>query len=380
MQTPLWLAAIFWFAAFVGHGALWVEAVNRLHGLGWNRKLIDALTLTCGLACGVIPVVAAALLGVRSAGEPAPAVLVAYAWAAIAALVVVLLTRIALRWDPHRDPRTAKTDVATIDLRESLGAAATRDATLHRVASLPGNTLLRPQLESLTVPLERLPPALGGLKIAHLTDLHMSGRLTKAYFVELVRRVNEWGPDLVCVTGDIVEHPAQVEWVDDTLGALTPTVGSYFILGNHDKKIDSDVLRRRLADRGLVDVGAATVTVEHRGERITLCGDERPWFDSNPVLSGDEPLVLCLAHTPDRFGWAVRKGVDLVLAGHNHGGQVCFPPLGPLLCPSVHGVRYAAGTFRRGRTVMHVGRGSGSLFPIRWACPPEVALVTLVGG
>jgi predicted MPP superfamily phosphohydrolase len=383
MQTPLWLAApgwiaaFFWFAALVGHGALWVEAVNRLHGLGWNRKLIDALTMTCALACGGIPILAAILLARRSPSEPPPAGLVAYAWLSIAALIVVLVMRIGLHWDPHRDRRAAKTDVEPIDLRQSLGADATRDATLHRLATLPGNTLLRPQLESLTVPLERLPPALGGLKIAHLTDLHMSGRLTKPYFVELVRRVNEWRPDLVCITGDIVEHSPQLEWIDDTLGELAPTVGSYFILGNHDKKIDSDAVRRRLAEHGLVDVGAETATVEHNGERFTLCGDERPWFASNPPLAGDEPLVLCLAHTPDRFGWAVRQGVDLVLAGHNHGGQVCIPPIGPLLCPSVHGVRYAAGTFRRGRTVMHVGRGSGSLFPLRYACPPEVALITL---
>ncbi len=383
MQTPFWLAAFFWsaapfwFVALLGHGALWVEAVNRLHGLGWNRKLIDALTLTCGLACGGIPIVAAIVLATRSTSQPAPAGLVAYAWLSIAALVVVLMTRIALHWDPQRDSQTKKSQVASLDLQASLGEAATRDATLHRLATLPGNTLLRPQLESLTIPLERLPPALAGLRIAHLTDLHMSGRLTKAYFAELVRQVNEWRPDLVCVTGDIVEHTPQIEWIDDTLGMLTPSLGSYFILGNHDRKIDSDALRRRLENHALTDVGSKIAAVERHGARITLCGDERPWFSSDPPLTGDEPLVLCLAHTPDRFGWAVRQGVDLVLAGHNHGGQVCFPPFGPLLCPSVHGVRYAAGTFRRGRTVMHVGRGSGSLFPLRYACPPEVALVTL---
>jgi predicted MPP superfamily phosphohydrolase len=371
MQTAFWLAAL------LGHGALWVELVNRLHGLGWHRKLIDRLTLVCGIACAGTPIVAAILLLRTWAAQPAPAGLVAYAWLCIAVLAVVILTRIGLHWDPHRDRRTKKTEVATVDLHKSHGPAATRDATLHLLATLPGNTLLQPQFESLTVPLERLPPALEGLKIAHLTDLHMSGRVTKPYFVELLKRVNEWRPDIVCVTGDIIEHLPQVEWIDDTLGMLKPTIASYFILGNHDKKIDHDAVRQRLVEQGLVDVGDASVTIEHRGEQITLCGDERPWFASDPALTGDEPLVLCLAHTPDRFGWAVKQGVDLVFAGHNHGGQVCFPPFGPLLCPSVHGVRYAAGTFRRGRTVMHVGRGSGSLFPLRYACPPEVALVTL---
>lgn len=370
----------FWLAAFVGHGALWVEIVNRLHGLGWNRKLIDRLTMLCGLACAGVPLLGAAVLMTRSAGQPAPAWLVGYGWLSIVVLAVVLITRIGLHWDPHRDRQSEKTRVDRVDLQASLGASATRDATLHRIAHLPGNTLLQPQLEHVTTPLERLPAALEGLRIAHLTDLHMSGRLTKAYFVELVNRVNEWRPDLVCVTGDIVEHPPQIEWVDDTLGRLTPAIGSYFVLGNHDNKVDSTLLRRRLTEAGLIDVGGQTTVVERHGHRLTLCGDERPWFPAEPPLSGAEELVLCLAHTPDRFGWAVERGVDLMLAGHNHGGQVCFPPIGPLLCPSRHGVRYAAGTFRRGRTVLHVGRGSGSLFPLRYACPPEVALLTLVPG
>ena len=375
MQTAFWLTAL------LGHGALWVELVNRLHGLGWNRKLIDALTLACGLACAGVPILAVALLMTRGAAPPAPASLVAYAWLSIAVLAIVVLTRIGLHWDPQRDPQTTKTGVATIDVLQTHGAAATRDATLHRLATLPGNTLLRPQLESLTIPLERLPPALAGLKIAHLTDLHMSGRVTKPYFVELVNRVNEWRPDLVCITGDIIEHAPQIDWIDDTLGKLRTTpMGPYFILGNHDKKIDHDAVRRRLGEQGMIDVGKNRALAEYRGERFVICGDERPWFGAEPSLTGYESLALCLSHTPDRFGWAVRQGVDLVLAGHNHGGQVCFPPFGPLLCPSVHGVRYAAGTFRRGRTVMHVGRGSGSLFPLRYACPPEVALITLEVG
>ncbi|MEN0111081.1 MAG: metallophosphoesterase, partial [Planctomycetota bacterium] len=100
--------------------------------------------------------------------------------------------------------------------------------------------------------------------------------------------------------------------------------------------------------------------------------------DALDAADGDASLRLRLVHTPDRFAAACAAGEHLVLAGHNHGGQVCCPGVGPLLCPSRHGVRYAAGTFRRGGTVMHVGRGTGSLFPLRYACPPELAFITLV--
>lgn len=368
---------VFWVLALVGHGFLWVEVVNRLHGLGWPRKLIDSVTAACGLAVLGFPIA----IGWRLATAPSDSPLaIGYGWFALLALAVSLGSRAALRWDPVRDRRRRLAERSTLDLAAELGPAATGDRRVGRLAALPGNRVLKPEFERIETPLDRLPMQLGGLRIAHLTDLHMSGRLSRAYFEALVARVNDWGPDLVCVTGDLVEHTPQLEWVAPTLGQLRPRVGAYAVLGNHDAKIDCDELRRRLAGAGLIDVGGRVVDVEHAGATLRLCGDERPWFPGEPDLPPEEAFTICLAHTPDRFGWAVRRRIDLVLAGHTHGGQVCFPVLGPLLCPSRHGVRYASGTFRRRETVMHVGRGSGSLFPLRYGCPPEVALLTLNPG
>lgn len=67
-----------------------------------------------------------------------------------------------------------------------------------------------------------------------------------------------------------------------------------------------------------------------------------------------------------------------MLAGHTHGGQVQLPLLGVIMSPSLHGTRYACGVFRRGRTVMHVTRGVGGETPLRWRCPPELALLELI--
>ena len=83
-------------------------------------------------------------------------------------------------------------------------------------------------------------------------------------------------------------------------------------------------------------------------------------------------------HTPDQFDWAVNHGVDLALAGHTHGGQVCFPLLGAVASPSLYGTRFAGGTFRQGDTVMHVTRGISGETPLRWNCPPEIAVLELV--
>jgi predicted MPP superfamily phosphohydrolase len=69
-----------------------------------------------------------------------------------------------------------------------------------------------------------------------------------------------------------------------------------------------------------------------------------------------------------------------MLAGHSHGGQVCLPLFGPILAPCLNGVRYASGAFRAGKTVMHVSRGTSCLTPLRFNCPPEIALLVLRAG
>jgi predicted MPP superfamily phosphohydrolase len=73
----------------------------------------------------------------------------------------------------------------------------------------------------------------------------------------------------------------------------------------------------------------------------------------------------------------VRADADLALAGHTHGGQIQFPILGSIMSPSLHGTRYACGVFRRGDTVLHVSRGVSGETPLRWRCPPEIALLEL---
>ena len=120
---------------------------------------------------------------------------------------------------------------------------------------------------------------------------------------------------------------------------------------------------------------------------MILAGNERPWVKNVGNLSDAPrrradhlPLRLLFLHTPDQFHWARAHDADLVLAGHTHGGQICFPLLGAVACPSLHGTRYAGGVFRRGNSVMHVTRGLSGRTPLRWLCPPEIALLELEAG
>jgi predicted MPP superfamily phosphohydrolase len=249
---------------------------------------------------------------------------------------------------------------------------------------LPGNEVLWLEEVDRGVELARLPEPLEGLSILHLSDLHWTGQVGKSYFAELVQRCNLRQPDLAVITGDFVDTEACLDWVPDTLAKLRTRWGAYFVLGNHDRRVDSGRLRSTLEDAGLVDLGGRWMEVEIRGERIVLAGNEAPWLRPPAELHGAPPssvrggpFRIALAHSPDQLGWARREEVDLLLVGHTHGGQVCVPGIGPIFSPCWCGVRYIRGSYLALPTVMHVTQGISAELPVRFHCYPEAAMLVL---
>jgi hypothetical protein len=288
-------------------------------------------------------------------------------------------------WHQHLERRGALLDNHTTReiLTGSPGKSLTEPGIHTWLCRLPGNEALRVCVRERRVAIPRLSHA-AGLRIVHLTDLHMSGRIGKSYFEQVVAAANESDPDLIAVTGDLVERNKCLDWIPDTLGKLRAPGGVYFVLGNHDRHVDHGRLMAALAAAGLVYLGGRWIELTFRSVPLILGGNELPWYKPAANLntcpahdSAGLPLRIILAHTPDQFAWAQANDVDLMLAGHLHGGQVRFPLLGPIVAPSWHGVRYAAGVFAAGRTVMHVSCGTGSLTPLRYNCPPEIAVLTL---
>jgi hypothetical protein len=86
---------------------------------------------------------------------------------------------------------------------------------------------------------------------------------------------------------------------------------------------------------------------------------------------------LFLSHTPDNLSWARRHGVHLMLAGHNHGGQIRLPLFGPVYSPSAYGAHFASGAFWERPTLMYVSRGVSGRHPLRLNCLPELTRLTL---
>ena len=373
--------------AMIGQLAISVTIVNRLHSLGyprWMLKIGDCFVyvFTAGLP------IAAALWTLQhpiANRTSTPTWLMLYLLACYFAIFVFIGTRIYQYTLVRTTRRLLSNHTDVIDLRKRMGHRPTNDAFTTFCAELPLNEILKISVREKTIRMPRLDPAVSGLRITHLSDLHMTGQLSKAFYEEIVAIANEAPADLVAITGDIVEKVPCLDWIADTLGKLDSKLGVFFVLGNHERRIpDEALVRNALTDCGLIDLGSSWQSVSHNDRPLVLGGNELPWyrpaadFSTSPAeIDGHRPLRILLTHSPDQIEWARENNCDLMLAGHTHGGQVRLPIIGPILAPSRLGTRFASGTFYREPTLMHVSRGVAGTRPLRLNCQPEIARLVL---
>jgi predicted MPP superfamily phosphohydrolase len=258
------------------------------------------------------------------------------------------------------------------------------EAVHHFTTGLPGNQSLALDVVQRSFDLPHLPAALDGLTILHISDLHFTGRVGKAYFREIVRVANELRPDLVALTGDYADHDDCIDWIPDTLGRLSAPCGVYYVVGNHDAYVDLPRLRTTMNAQGFVDLGGRWLQAPDRGQSLILAGNELPWVapapdlhECGPSSRDGGPLRIVLAHSPDQINWARRHEVDLMLCGHTHAGQIRLPLVGAVFMPSRYGVKFDYGLFDLPPTIMHVTRGVSGQHPLRWNCAPEIAILSL---
>jgi predicted MPP superfamily phosphohydrolase len=274
-----------------------------------------------------------------------------------------------------------KSESDRVDVTRELGIPLTGTRRGRWFQRVPGNEQWQLEFTRKTLGIPALPAALDGLTIAHLSDWHFTGHVAVEYFEYLVKVVNERRPDLVVITGDIVDRVECLAWLPQTLGRLRATEGVWFLLGNHERRLARpEEVRRRLTELGLIDWGGRCRRVVVRGVELLVAGNELPWFgwrDAEPEIVEAE-FRLLLAHSPDQWRWARQHQFQLILAGHTHGGQISLPGIGPVIAPSLDGVEYAGGVYEVAGRVMHVSRGISGKTPFRWHCPPEVTLLTLV--
>jgi predicted MPP superfamily phosphohydrolase len=383
--------------AFAGHVAMGVAFFNQMNSAWLPPHWVHRLERMTMLFTAVIPFgLAFALIiipsSARDAGQLLPRVVGASPWSWIWLYLAPcglfgLLS--AGRWVRNRWLyRVPKSLISKRTLLRDRPNLAPNDLLLRGAAALaaaiPGNESLEIRVEEKVFSLARWPPELDSFRIAHLSDLHINGRIGRRYFRRAVQLVNDLRPEMVVISGDICERDDCLDWLDE-FGAIVAKFGSFFVLGNHDLRISqAGLVRHRLAANGFVDLGGRWIVDTPRGFPVVLAGNELPWFaPAAPLercpkeLDGKRLPRIVVSHSPDQFTWARSYDADLMLAGHTHGGQIRLPWIGPLVAPSRFGVKYAAGEFFESPTLLHVSRGLSSLQPLRFGCPPEISLLVL---
>jgi hypothetical protein len=242
------------------------------------------------------------------------------------------------------------------------------------------------------MPLANLPWSFQGFRMAQLTDLHAGDDVPMEYLKSVVDKVVKARPDLVVITGDLVTSSVKyANPICDVLGAL-PAAGiqSVAIFGNHDYRhgddiytpvVLSDMLEQRLTHNGITVLRNRAMAITRSNKRLWLVGLEDLWsgeFSPGIAFAGvpaNEPIIA-LSHNPDTAEELDAYGVQWILSGHTHGGQVRLPGVGALLL-NVQNRRYQQGEYSLPHSKLYISRGVGYLRRIRFMCRPEVPTFVL---
>ena len=253
----------------------------------------------------------------------------------------------------------------------------------------------RVDVTRLTILVKHLPADLDGLRIVQISDLHVGQYLAADRLAGYVAHVNALDPDLIVITGDIVDRqPSDLDPSLPALSGLRARRGVIAILGNHDHRAGSDAIAARIEretefallrdDRLTISTPGGRlhiIGIEDRGGAIRRDTDDEQRLRSlRSEIPAKEPVIL-LTHRPELFESAAAAGIALTLSGHTHGGQIALRlgkgrtiSLGSLMS------RFTRGLFDIGGAHLYVNRGLGVVAqPVRVGAPREIAIFELVG-
>jgi uncharacterized protein len=245
----------------------------------------------------------------------------------------------------------------------------------------------RPGVVEVKIPIQNLPQALNGFSIAQISDVHVGPTIKRGFVEGVVRRVNDLKPDLIAVTGDLVDGSVQqLSTHTAPLAALSARHGAYFVTGNHEYYSDERAWTSEIRRLGLRVLKNEHVVLEHDGASIVIAGvtdysahhfDPAQRSDPAKALYGapaDAGARVLLAHQPSSAAAAADAGFDVQLSGHTHGGQ--FWPWNLF----IHFFQpFSTGLHRLKKLWIYVNRGTGYWGPPnRFGVPSEITRIRLV--
>ncbi len=251
-----------------------------------------------------------------------------------------------------------------------------------------------PGIRNVSIEIENLDPELDGLKIVQISDLHIGPTIKSSYVKRVVEKANALEPDILALTGDIVDGSfLQLKVHAELLNDLRAKIGRYFIVGNHEYYSGPDEWIVFFQEKGFTTLFNTHVIESFKSKYIMIAGVLDPAskmvdvkLAPDPVAAMQTPLKvrvggnpipsykIILAHNPKITPFSARAGFDLQLSGHTHAGQF-FP--WTIVAKLVHAPHFF-GLSREGAMQVYVSAGTGTWVPpVRLGTKPELTLLTL---
>lgn len=391
------MARALYSAVFI---AIALSVLGGVHYYLWARLVRDAAWPATGARAGAVALTTAAVslpiafaLGrLWPSVIPPVAVGAAYVWMAMAFLIATALGVLDLgrllgslgTWIAGLVGGDASAPVDPGRRLFLARAAAGATATAMTAVGLR-SALGEIEVREVPVKLARLPRALSGTTLVQITDLHVGPTIGRRFVEGVVEKANLLKPDLVAITGDLVDGsvPA-LRGIVEPLARLRARFGTFFVTGNHEYYTGVEPWVAELARMGIRVLDNERVSVGDAAASFDLAGVPDPtsgrYLDRPPdlakALAGRDPEreVVLLAHQPKAIAEAAKLGVGLQLSGHTHGGQIWpFSAVVALTQP------YLAGFHRHGDTYVYVSCGTGYWGPpVRLGAPAEITRIVLV--
>ena len=440
------ILSLFFFSQRFWHRAIWRSTANFRSQ--WLRVAARLLWLTM-----IFLVVSAFVDGVRMGhrhliprGTILPALVGLWFFSAVFGFVAVKLVRgVDLLWTRIRRSRLAQPAPAPTQSGVGLASAASveqlrdpgRRYFFRAATAAAGATpflgamygyaaeRLNYQVRREEIPISNLNPALDGLSIVQISDIHLSGYMPRAQVRRAVDMANELGAHLAVVTGDFITSASDsLQDCIEEIRQLRAPLGTWGCNGNHEiyarvedlaqslfAQVGMKLLRGENAQLTFNGAQFNLIGVDYQRERTSAGHKKQTLTDVEQLVRRDMPNIL-LSHNPNSFPRAAELGIELSLAGHTHGGQIQVEILDHRLSPARFITDYIAGLYQRplfapsldtprysrvdgyseaprvsrspsvantaGMASLYVNRGLGTVgAPVRIGVPPEITLIVL---
>jgi len=267
-----------------------------------------------------------------------------------------------------------------------LGGISAAGLTAAEAYSARYRNPYRPRLEETTLQAPKGYESLAGLRIGFITDTHVGPFIAKEDIERAANLIRAQMPDLLLLGGDYVfESTRYIPIAVEALGSLASEIelGAVGVLGNHDLHVDGYMVENSMEAVGITILRNESHKITFNGEDLWIAGIDETLLgypDVDKTFAGipDGSASLALWHEPEFAEQAAAKGAFAQLSGHTHGGQIRIPAVGPVGLP-LDGKRYVIGHNIADGMQIYTSRGVGVFRPpMRFNCPPEVTVITLV--